>query len=225
MEVFDKVLTMERSYFGKSIPTYEEELKSLCKSEFEYAKEILDVKGIIKNYMQLFLMQFEQYARKNEYFNQAWYSARIKFSELELNTDTFIGFADAIVEKDGHLIINDWKTSGYYRSGYSEEYEMQLKLYAAIYYKLHGQLPDFGCITFVRFGIQCLYPINKETVVEEADRIISEFMYKTESDDESDYPRNYGYQFCTCSKSKHKDKDWCYYQDICEKAILNDEEA
>jgi hypothetical protein len=224
MQVFDKVLTMPRTYFGKSIPTYDEELRSLCKDDFEYAKEIIDVKNIVRNYMQLFLMQFEQYARKSEYFNIAWYTARIKFSELELNTDNFQGFADSIIEKDGRLIINDWKTSGYYKLGYSDEYYTQLKLYAGIYGKLHGDIPDYGCITFVRYGIQCLYPIDKDTIVEEADRIISEFMYKTESDDENDYKRNYDYQFCTCMKSKNKDKNWCFYQSICNEVILNENE-
>jgi len=221
-EVFEKVLIMPRTSFGKDLPTYEDELRSLCKDNFEYAKEILDIKNMIRNYMQLFLMQFEQYARKSEYFNIAWYSARLKFSELELNTDNFIGYADSIIEKDGRLIVNDWKTSGYYKLGYSEEYELQLKLYAAKYAELYGTVPDFGAITFVRYGIQTLYPINKETVVDEANKIIAEFMYKTESDNECDYKRNYDYQFCTCMNSKHKDKDWCFYQDICNEAILNE---
>jgi len=224
MDVFDKVLIMPRTYFGKDLPTYDEELKALCKDDFEYVKEIIDVKNMVRNYMQLFLMQFEQYARKSEYFTQTWYTMRLKFSELELNTDNFIGYADAIIEKDGRLIINDWKTSSYYRIGYSEEYELQLKLYAAKYAELHGAIPDFGAITFVRVGMQCLYPINKETVVDEANKIISEFLSKTESDDENDYPRNYQHQFCTCNMSKNKDKDWCFYQNICNEDILNKRE-
>ena len=225
MKVFDKVLVEPRIVFGKPVPTYEQELKSLTTNDFEYIQELIDVKNMVKNYMQLFLMQFQQYARKSEYFNIAWYTARLKFSELELNTDNFLGYADSIIEKDGRLIVNDWKTSNYYKLGYSEEYELQLKLYAAKYAELHGTVPDFGAITFVRFGIQTLYPINKETVVDEANKIIADFLYKTESDEESDYKRNYEYQFCTCNLSKNKDKNWCFYQDICNEAILNETEG
>lgn len=217
MNVSDKVLIMKRKSFGKDVPTFEEELKLLCNDDFEYAKEIIDVRTIIRNYMQMFLMQFEQYAKKSEYFTQAWYSARLKFSELELSSDNFIGYADGIIEKDGSLIVIDYKTSQYYKLGYSKEYERQIKLYAAMYYKLHGEIPDYGCIYFLRYGIQCLYPINKETVVDEMINVIDDFAIKVESDDEIDYPKNYNYQFCTCSMSKHKDKNWCWYSKYCDK--------
>jgi putative RecB family exonuclease len=216
MQVFDNVLVMERKVFGKDAPTFNDELRNLCSNDIEYVKELSDAKTIIKNYMYLFLMQFEQYAKKADYFNIAWYSIRLKFSELELSTDTFIGYVDALIVKDGSLIITDWKTSHHYRLGYSEEYERQLKLYAGIYYKIYGVIPDYGCINFIRFGIQCLYPINKETIEQEVDDLISEFLDNTQSDDPNDYVKNYDYQFCTCNKSKHKDKNWCWYSTYCD---------
>ena len=223
IKVFDEVLIAKRQSFGKDVPTFKEELKALCSDEFEYAKEIVDARTIIRNYMQLFLTQFEQYAQKNEYFNRAWYSCRLKFSELELNTDSFLGFVDGVIEKDGSLIIVDWKTSGMYKSlGYSSEYELQVKIYAAMYYKIHGVIPDYGCIVFCRYGIQCFYPINKDTIVEEVDKIISDFMINTQSDDENNYKPNYNYQFCTCNMSKNKGKGWCFYQDICNSYITGD---
>ena len=222
MDVFDKVLIMGKTYFGKPTPTYAEELRAVCSDDFDYAKEIIDAKNIIRNYIQLFIMQFEQHARNATIFAQVWHTVKPHFNELELKTDDFIGFVDSVVIKDGALCLIDYKSSSLYKFGYSESYERQLHIYAAMYYKLYNEMPKYGVIVFLRFGVQCLYPINEDTIVEEVETLISEFYINTKSDNESDYMRNYDYSFCTCSKSKHKDKSWCFYQDICEEAIKRD---
>lgn len=218
-QVLDKVLIRPQKYFGKELPSFKDELKSLCNDDLEYIKEIADVKIIINNYIQIFLMQFEQFAMTCEFFNQAWYSVRIKFSELELSTDNFIGYIDSAIEKDGALVLVDYKTSKYFKLGHSESYERQLKIYAGMYYKIHGVVPDYICIYFVRYGIQCMYPINKETIEVEVDKIINEFLDDTQSNDPEDYVKNYGYQFCTSCNSKNKGKSWCFYQKYCDNEI------
>lgn len=223
-EVFDKVLKRERKVFGKPAPSFEKEFKAVCKDEFVYACELEDSKDIVHNYMTLFIMQFTQHARGVQYFSQAWYSARPKFSELEFNTKDFIGYADAIVEKDNALIVCDYKTSSMYKLGYSEEYERQVKLYAAMYYKQHGVMPDYGCIIFLRYGVQCFYKIDKDTVEQECDELLDWFYANTISDKIEDYPCNHDGQFCTSACSKHCDgfkggSFRCFYDQYCNQEL------
>lgn len=216
--VIDKVLIMPRTRFGKKVPTYDEELKNVTNDDFKYAKALTDVKIIMRNFLTLFLMQFEQYANNSEYFSQAWYSIRIKFSELELSTDTFIGFIDSAIVKDDKLILVDYKTSKHHRLAFSKEYELQLNLYAAMYYKLFNVLPDYVCCYFVRYGIQSYYKIDKSTVVNDMENVIKEFIENTQSDDLKLYPMNYDYTFCTCNEAtnkKNRGKGWCFFQKWC----------
>jgi len=221
--VIEKVLKAHRTSFGKDVPTYEEELKEVTKDKFEYVKALVDVKKIMRNFLTLFLIQFEQTVDKSEFFAQSWYSCRIKFSELELSTDDFIGFIDSGIEKDGKLILVDYKTSKYYKLSYVEDYELQLNLYAAMYYKLFDVIPDYCCVYFVRYGIQGYHKIDKLNVVREMEYIINQFKENTISDNIEDYPMNYDYMFCTCkdcTNKKNRGKSWCYYEKWCNGEIV-----
>ena len=87
MDVFDRVLTQPRTYFGKPVPTFKDELRSLCKDDFEYAKEVSSAKNITRNYVTYYCMQFEQFAEKFTIFAQCWYLLKPKFRELEISLD------------------------------------------------------------------------------------------------------------------------------------------
>ena len=58
--VIEKVLKAHRTSFGKDVPTYEEELKEVTKDKFEYVKALVDVKKIMRNFLTLFLIQFNK---------------------------------------------------------------------------------------------------------------------------------------------------------------------
>jgi putative RecB family exonuclease len=221
-DVFERVLKSEKVVFGKTQRSYLEDMNELFDgNEIKIAREIVDVQNILKNYITVFLWQFEQYTESKTIFSQIWYMVKPKFSELELSTQDFLGFVDECIEKDGKLIITDYKTTKHYKLGYSEEYEIQLKLYCYFYYLLNGVVPDYGCIYFVRTGNQCLFPINKETLIPECKKILEDFFFCTKSTDITDYPMNPKYQFCTCILSKNASKDWCFYQSMCDWDIEN----
>jgi putative RecB family exonuclease len=219
-EVFENTLKSEKIVFGKAQRSYLEDLKELYEgNEIKITREIIDVQKILKNYITVFLWQFEQYVESKDIFAQIWYMVKPKFSELELTTEDFIGFADEIIEKDSSLIITDYKTTKHYKIGFAEDYRLQLKLYCYFYYLLHGTIPDYGCVYFVRTGNQCFYEINKDTLIEECEKILDDFNYCTKTSDINDYPMNVKHQFCTCSLSKNASKDWCFYKRFCNKEI------
>lgn len=201
-KLFNEILTRPRTYFGSPVPSFEEELRTLCPNDLTYAKEVTSAEKIIRNYVIYFCMQFEQFTEKFKIFAQCWYMLRPKFRELELDLDNFIGYVDAISESNGEVVIKDYKTSSLFGDGFSEEHRLQLKLYAYAYYKLHGVLPKKGVIIYLRYGVRCQYEIQDSTVQEMED-LLHLFMESTESDLAEDYPLNLEDKFCTCLKSRN----------------------
>jgi len=219
--VLNDILIEDRYVFGKPCQSFKNELQNICNNDFTYAKEITDIRKIIRNYINFFVVQFEQYLDSTGNVPQSWYSLRPKFSELDLSFDRFVGYADSVIENNDGLYVVDYKTSKIYKTGHSEDYRLQVNLYAFAYYKLYGIIPSVGIIHFLRYGRECVYDINKESVITDMENVITEFLDKTESNNIDDYPLNVNHIFCVCSLSKHKNKDWCYYKNRCDKAIEN----
>jgi len=220
-KIFNEVLVEDRCVFGKPCKSFKDELRDICSDDFEYAKEISDARKIIRNYINFFIVQFEQYLDAVGNIPQAWYSLKPKFSELDLSFENFIGYADSVIENNDGLYIVDYKTSKIYKTGHNEDYRLQVNLYAYAYYKLFGIIPSVGIINFIRYGRECVYEIDKDNVITDMENVISDFFEKTASDNIDDYPMNTKHIFCTCSLSKHADKTWCYYKTWCNKEIEN----
>ncbi|MFA6888074.1 MAG: PD-(D/E)XK nuclease family protein [Candidatus Woesearchaeota archaeon] len=64
------------------------------------------------------------------------------------------GFIDAIHEKDGEIVLMDYKTSKAPKM--SKEYRLQLGLYALMYHETHEKMPNKVGIDFLKFGEQLL---------------------------------------------------------------------
>ncbi len=77
-------------------------------------------------------------------------------AEIEYKSPTYgvRGFIDAIHEKDGQIILMDYKTSKAPKM--SPEYRLQLALYAMMYDETHERMPDKVGIDFLKFGEQIL---------------------------------------------------------------------
>lgn len=223
MQTFNKVLVEPRTVFGKSQPSYKAELTQLCEDEFAVATEIADSKIIMQNFIKFYCMQFQQYGMKYNNLPQSFYMSRPKFSELEVNLPNFIGYIDAVIEKDDEVMLTDYKTSQIYRSGFSREYIQQLKLYAWAYYQLNDIIPDIGCIFYLRYGRECMIEFDKKNVVDEMGELINWFFDNTESNDIEDYPMNTKHQFCTNCESKNpngfKSGGGCWYSSMCNKVL------
>jgi hypothetical protein len=222
-EIIEKILHEPQKSFDKLKPSYYEELNLLCANEIELVKEIVDIKTTIHNYLILFIMSLDNYIKSYNNFPQSYYLTRPKFREFKIDLPNFTGYIDSIIENDDYIMIQDYKTSSLYKTGYNEEYIQQLKLYAWGLYKIKGIIPDVGSIMYLKYGREPIIEFNKETIIEEMDNLIEWFFEKTESDDINDYPMNSSHQFCTNCDSKNpkgfKNGGGCWYSQFCNKEL------
>jgi RecB family exonuclease len=95
------------------------------------------------------------------------------------------GYIDTIHERDGEVHIRDYKTSK--KPVITDEYRLQLAIYARLYERTHGVLPDTVGIFFLKFGEQLLQ-VNDE-LLKEADTAIRWVHERTQTSDMGDYPK------------------------------------
>jgi CRISPR/Cas system-associated exonuclease Cas4 (RecB family) len=116
------------------------------------------------------------------------------------------GYIDAIHERDGEVHIRDYKTSK--KPVITDEYRLQLAIYALLYTRTHGVVPDTVGIFFLKFGEQ-LMAVNDE-LLKEADLEIRWVHERTQSAEMGDYPKRLS-PLC----------NYCDFYDLCwnQKAI------
>ncbi len=92
-------------------------------------------------------------------------------AEIEYKSPTYgiRGFIDAIHEKDGEIILMDYKTSKAPKM--SPEYRLQLALYAMMYHETHDKMPDKVGIDFLKFG---------EHIIDVDEELISHAKFESE---------------------------------------------
>ncbi len=110
------------------------------------------------------------------------------------------GFIDAIHEIDGKVSLMDYKTSA--REKLTEEYRLQLAIYALLYEEKYGKKPHLVGIDFLRHKPHYL-EVDQE-LIEFAKRECELIQKKTISEDIEDYPMNPG-PLCK----------FCDFYDIC----------
>lgn len=96
------------------------------------------------------------------------------------------GFVDAIQEVDNVVTIVDYKTSS--KDTITNEYQLQLAIYALLYEERHGKRPDKLAINFLKFGERFLEV--KDFLLESAKLAVREVHEKTNSNNIIDYPKN-----------------------------------
>ncbi|USN44990.1 MAG: PD-(D/E)XK nuclease family protein [Candidatus Woesearchaeota archaeon] len=115
------------------------------------------------------------------------------------------GFIDAIFDVDGKIIILDYKTSS--KQHISEEYRLQLGIYALLYQRLHGKLPDYVGIDFLK-GAEVILPATQDLVTYAQTEI--QFIHEqTESKDKADYSKSPG-PLCKWSTGQCDFYDTCF---------------
>jgi len=95
------------------------------------------------------------------------------------------GYIDAIHEIDDKVKIIDYKTSS--RNYMSEEYQLQLAIYAMLYHEKHGKLPHQVGIHFLRYDEKCI-DVDMD-LLDLARSKVGEVHGKTKSIDKKDYQR------------------------------------
>lgn len=222
--IIDKVINMPiTNNFGKTEPSYKEQLKELCDADIDLFLELHDMKKNIHNFLVLFIMQLENYVKKYNNFPQAYYMLRPKFREFEIDLENLIGYIDCVFEKDDLVYILDYKSSSLYKTGFDKSYIQQLKLYAYAWYKMKGVIPDIGEIYYLKFGRECAIEFDKEHIIQEMEDLINEFYDNVQHTDIKYYSMNTMHQFCTCNASKNpngfKNGGGCWFARFCNQEL------
>ncbi len=114
------------------------------------------------------------------------------------------GFIDAIHNVNGEISVMDYKTSK--KDNISNEYRLQLAIYALLYFEKHGKHPDLVGIDFLKHGPK--YLKVDEELVELARQECSLIQENTKSEDIQDYPMKTS-PLCKWSTGQ------CDFYDIC----------
>ena len=113
------------------------------------------------------------------------------------------GYVDAIHEKD-EIVLIDYKTSN--KDYMSDDYKLQLAIYALLYKEKHGVSPDKVGIDFLRFG-EVVVNVD-ESLLLLAKRGIASVHSQTKSEDINDYPKTIT-RLCKWSTGQ------CDFFDVC----------
>ncbi len=95
------------------------------------------------------------------------------------------GFIDAIHDIEGKIILMDYKTSK--KDIMTEEYRLQLAIYALLYYEKHKVMPHEVGINFLKFNEQTIKADNE--LLEFAKKEVALIHKLTLSDNMKDYPK------------------------------------
>ena len=110
------------------------------------------------------------------------------------------GFIDSILHVDGEVHIMDYKTSK--SPEITDEYHLQLAIYAMLYEEKHGVPPHKVGINFLRHG-EKLVPVDSQ-LIDFAKREVALVHQKTQSDKMDEY------QKCVSPRCK-----WCDFYERC----------
>jgi putative RecB family exonuclease len=139
---------------------HDEEVQSLNMTvdEISFYKE--ETRLMLLNWLNHFWKKIKREMDAGMSFQDAFvkHTPRIE-TEYRSEEDRVRGYIDAIHEVDNAVHIMDYKTSK--NPIISEEYKLQLAIYAFLYKKTHGKIPDKVGIFFLKHGEQ-LMDVNDE---------------------------------------------------------------
>lgn len=118
-----------------------------------------------------------------------------------------MGYVDVIEQHQGKVRVMDYKTSA--RPEMTDEYKLQLAIYALLYSTAHGKPPDEVGIYFLKHPKQFeqIFPVTEE-LLKEAQFIIETHHLSTVSDKMHDYPQKIGH-WCKWSTGQ------CDFYNLC----------
>ena len=151
---------------------------------------------MIKRFLQLRNWELEAVYSKCKEAQKAWNWTKPRFRELHiLDEELWVEcYIDSVIERDGDVIIVDYKTSNIFKFPLTKEYELQLYLYALLYENKTGIMPRYVAVEYLHYGKINTLPVHK-IFLEEVQRTVLEVRGKTESRDIKDY-RQYPSGLC-----------------------------
>jgi putative RecB family exonuclease len=168
-----------------------------------------DTKLMIANQINVIANRIENYMKKNSVDFPTAYKANIPIVEEEyLSWDYYVkGFIDVIEHQDGKVRLMDYKTSK--DKKLSDQYKLQLAIYALLYKTKHDKLPDEVGLYFIKFPEPELsIPVTPE-LLKEAEFKIEQIHASTLTDEIRDYPKNET-PLCNWGRGKCDFYEYCF---------------
>jgi putative RecB family exonuclease len=167
---------------------------------------------VITRFLQLRSWELDTAFNKCKEAQKAWRWTCPKFRELyildeSLKVECYI---DAVLERDDETILVDYKTSSIYKFPMTHEYELQLFIYALLYYRHTGILPRYVALEYLQYGKTNTIPIFMR-FLEEAEDKIEQVRSKTQVPKKDEYPQNIEQRRC----------GFCSYHDLCGTGLKN----
>ena len=163
---------------------------------FYYEESVLMIDNWFKNFLKVLKPRIDSYGLKDA-FEMVKPLTEVYFIS---NEHQVRGFIDAVHEIDGKISLIDYKTSA--REKVTEEYKLQLAIYALLYEEKYGKKPHLVGIDFLRHKPHYL-EVDDE-LVELAKKECKAIQEVTLSESIEDYP------MCTSVLCKY-----CDFYDIC----------
>ncbi len=172
--------------FNKHWVTALGKLMKINMSKEEIKKYYVESLDMLNNFLYRFCTKIDKEMKVlslSEAFNKLKPIAEMRYFSQEYKVQ---GYIDAIHEIDGEISLWDYKTSK--RDKMSDEYYLQLGIYAMMYYEKHKVYPKKVGVDFLLHG---------ERAIEVDEKLISNAKEKcvkihssTSSNDIKDYPQN-----------------------------------
>jgi len=184
-ETFKKELSyymknLFNAFWVKSLEKFED----IGSNEREMVGAKQEIAEMLANWLQSF---FDRIDSSGLNFHEAFGKFKPVETEAEYESRAHMvrGFIDVVEDVDGEIKVLDYKTSGSFEI--TDDYELQLAIYALLYREKHGKLPHKLSIWFLK---------DKEKVIEVDEKLIEKALgeiknihIKTESDLMDDYPK------------------------------------
>ncbi len=187
---------------------YEQQWLELNLPEEETKKEIEDCRRILM--MQVVLLQMKmdglteigKASSKQDAFKKL--SPRFKELWVEDKYLNLCGYIDRVdVDFNGNTKICDYKTSTKYGIGMPEDYRLQCGIYALLYFRQTGILPETVSINYLRYGEEPSVFVTPSLLKETLDKV-QYVRERTGSRNIEDYPLK-----------EQKLCKWCSFFGIC----------
>jgi len=161
------------------------QLSVLRLSEGRLQMYFVETIKMLKNWVELFTVKLEE-KMEDMAFDEAFRSLTPITEKMYAHKELGVrGFVDAIHEEEDGVTILDYKTSS--KSVITEDYRLQLGIYALMYHKTHGEMPSKVGVHFLRTDEQ-LIDVDQE-LLDFAYREILFIHENTQSKDISEYQR------------------------------------
>ncbi|MBC8444464.1 PD-(D/E)XK nuclease family protein [Candidatus Woesearchaeota archaeon] len=183
--------------FKREWETKRDELSKLGLQDAQLAFYYKESKDMLDNWLKRF---FDKLKKEEEFvsgFERIKPLTEVYFKSEEHGLQ---GFIDAIEDVEGKISLIDYKTSK--RDHMSEDYRLQLAIYALMYYEKYDKLVAKVGIDFLRHGER--YLDVDEELLEFARQEAKMIHENTVSDDKSDYPIK---ESPLCG--------WCDFENMC----------